>query len=62
MKKLVAVFFRKCISEIEPSAAMCRKVGVIANRFDVVVDIRIHVGLGLLVINAALNNVKQMRG
>ena len=40
---------------------MSRQVSVITNRLDVVVNVRIDVRAALLVINAALHNVEQMR-
>ncbi len=51
----VVISLGEGISQIKPSAAMSRQVRVIANCFDVVVDVRIHMRPTLFVVHAALD-------
>ena len=39
---------------------MSRLVGVVSNRFNIIINKTVHVLLALLVINSSLNNMKQM--
>ena len=61
MNSRLRYFCGKSIGQIEACAAVSRKMRVVADRLDVVVDVRIHVWAALLVIDAALNDVEQVR-
>ena len=57
----VSIFIRESVGEIETRAAVCREVSVVANRLDIIEDVRIYMRAALLVIHAPLDNVKQVR-
>ena len=57
----IAVLLGKRVRQIETCAAVSRQVSVVADRLNVVVDVWVDVWLALLVIDAALHDMKQMR-
>ena len=60
-KKLIAVFFRKNIRQIEAGSSVSRLMGMVANGLDVVVNIGVYILFALLVIDASLNYMKKVR-
>ena len=59
-KELIAIFLRKNISQVETSPAMSRLMYMITDGFDIIVYETVYILFALLVINTALNNMKEM--
>ena len=59
-EKLIAKIRRKGIGEVKSSSTVGREMGVIPNRRDVVIHVRIQVSLALLVVVTALHDVKEV--
>ena len=57
----IVVLLGKRVRQIETCATMSRQVSVVADRLNVVVDVWVDVRLALLVIDATLHDMKQMR-
>ena len=60
-EELIAVFGGEGIGQIEAGSAVCREVGVVADRLDGCVSVGIEIGTRLFVVDAALDDVKEMR-
>ena len=59
-KKLIAIFFRKNIRQIEAGTAVSRLMSMVPNGLDVVIHIGVYILFALLVIDAPLNNMKEV--
>ena len=60
-KKLIAIFFRKNIRQIETGTAVSRLMGMVPNGLDIVIHIGVYILFALLVIDAPLNDMKEVR-
>src|SRR6056300_661368 len=60
-KKLIPVFFRKNIRQVEAGTSVSRLMCMIANGLDVVIHIGVYILLALLVIDAPLYDMKKVR-
>ena len=59
-KKLIAIFFRKNIRQIETGTAVSRLMSMVPNGLDIVIHIGVYILLALLVIDAPLNDMKEV--
>ena len=59
-EKLIAVFLRKNISQVETSPAMSRLMYMVTDGFDIIVNETVYILFALFVINTALNDMKEM--
>ena len=60
-EELIAVFRRKSIAEVEAGTPMGRLVMVVSDGGDVIVDVGVKMGLGLLVVGSTLDDVEDVR-
>ena len=60
-KQSITVLGRKDVRQIEPGSTVCGKMSVVPDCFYIVINIGINMRSALLMVNAALNNMKQMR-
>ena len=59
-EKLIAVFLRKNICQVETGTPMSRLMNMVANSFDIIVHIGVHILLTLLVINTSLYDMEEV--
>ena len=59
-KKLIAIFFRKNIRQIEAGTAVSRLMHMIPYSLDIVIHIGVYILFALLVIDAPLNDMKEV--
>ena len=59
-KKLIAIFFGKNIRQIETGTAVSRLMGMVPNGLDIVIHIGVYILFALLVIDAPLNDMKEV--
>ena len=59
-EQAIAILRWEGICQVDPCTTMRRQVGMVTNRFDVVVDMRVHVGAALFGVNATLDHMKQV--
>ena len=60
-EKLIAVFLRKNIGQVETSSAMSRLVYMVSDGLDIIVNERIYILFALFVVDTSLDNMKEMR-
>ena len=59
-KQAVTVLFRKDVGQIETGSTVSGKMSMIPDCFYIVINIGINMRSALLMVNAALHNMKQM--
>ena len=60
-KQSITVLCRKDVRQIEPGTTVSGKMSVVPDCFYIIIYIGINMRPALLMVNAALNNMKQMR-
>jgi hypothetical protein len=60
-EELIAVFLGEDVGQIKTGPAMGGLMGMVSDGLDVVIDVRVHVLPALLVIDATLNDMKEVR-
>ena len=59
-EKPVSIFLRECVRQVDPCSTVSGQVLVISDGLDVVVDMRVQMGEALFVVDAALDDMKEV--